>query len=562
MGRLAELIEWFIPPGIRNDEVRAGRARFFVQACLLSIFVAGGASLTYFVGEWIPGGISLGILALVLPFVPLLMRVTGSLRLAANTGLAATLLSYTVPTLFEHHLDAPLLALFGLFPYIAVLVLDTRGAVTWLLLTLATLGLISLSHHFDWVPAIAIGRPDFVAPSRSVMLIIITFLFGLRFAVDRQQAVEALHRGARAKSVFLANVSHELRTPMNAVLGLTDLMLSEELPAAQRERLELVQRSGKSLVELLDGLLDLAKIDANKLTITRDDFDLHALVRDLGSLFLPVARKHGLHFRVEGVGEGARMVRGDALRVRQVVGNLVSNAVKFTEKGGVTLRLREPAPGRFELAVIDTGIGISPGALARLFSPFEQADATTTRRFGGTGLGLAVSRQLAQLMGGELSVESAHGQGSCFTLSVPLEASTREAKAPVAEQHRVVPLDSRLPVLVVDDNPVNLTVARALVERAGFGVVTATNGEEALAAVSHQSFAAVLMDCHMPVMDGFEATRRIRALPGDERTVPIYALTASAMPEELEACRQSGMDDCLIKPVSLEALRSRLRKPG
>jgi CheY-like chemotaxis protein/anti-sigma regulatory factor (Ser/Thr protein kinase) len=257
------------------------------------------------------------------------------------------------------------------------------------------------------------------------------------------------------------------------------------------------------------------------------------------------------------VPEGPRVVRGDALRVRQVVGNLVSNAVKFTEKGGVTIRLREPTPHRFELSVLDTGIGISESALRRLFTPFEQAEATTTRRFGGTGLGLAVSRQLAQLMGGTLEVQSTHGHGSCFTLAVPLEAAAREAKPVVAEQHRLIPLDARFPVLVVDDNPVNLTVARALVERAGFGVVTATNGEEAVAAVARQSFAAVLMDCHMPVMDGFEATRRIRAVGS---TVPIYALTASAMPDELEACRQSGMNDCLIKPVSLEVLRARLQR--
>lgn len=326
---VTERIDWFIPPELRNDELPAGRARFFVQVSLLSVFFAGGASLLYFIGEWFPGALSLGLLALALPFAPLLMRLTGSLPLAAHGALGAALLSYTVPSLFEHHLDAPLLALFGLIPYIAVLVLHARGAVIWLVLTLATLGLISLSNAYDWVPVVGVGRPEFVAQARAVMLIFITFLFGLRFALDRQQTMEALSRAARAKSVFLANVSHELRTPMNAVLGLTELTLSEELTPAQRERLELVQRSGKSLVELLDGLLDLAKIDAHKLTLTKEDFDLHALIRDLGSLFDGVARKHGLRFSLEGVPEGPRVVRGDALRVRQVLGNLVSNAVKF-----------------------------------------------------------------------------------------------------------------------------------------------------------------------------------------------------------------------------------------
>jgi len=336
---------------------------------------------------------------------------------------------------------------------------------------------------------------------------------------------------------------------MNGVLGLTDLLLQSELSREQREQLELLQRSGRALVVLLNELLDMSKVEAGKMVLDPVDFDLRRLLEDLKALHQPVAHARGLTLALELTGLPPA-VHGDALRLGQVLNNLVHNAIKFTPRGSVTVAVRSPDAGRFLFEVRDTGSGIAPDALPRLFSPFAQAEAGTTRRYGGTGLGLALSRELVALMGGALEVESAAGHGTTLRFSISLEASVAALvdAVPLPQEPRPA---TTLPVLVVDDNPINLLVACGLVQKAGYRTVTATNGEEALRVVQSQPLAMVLMDCHMPVMDGYEATERIRTLDSDVALLPVIALTASALPEELERCRQSGMNDCLIKPVSL-----------
>ena len=367
---------------------------------------------------------------------------------------------------------------------------------------------------------------------------------------------ERLRGLAQTKTNFLANVSHELRTPMNGVLGLTDLLLTSELSPAQRDQLELLQRSGRSLVTLLNDLLDMSKVEAGKMELDPVDFDLRRQLEDLRALHEPVARARGLTLTLEG-SDLPSAVRGDALRLRQVLNNLLNNAIKFTPSGSVTLSVREAPPGLFHFEVKDTGIGIAKDVLPRLFSAFAQAEAGITRRYGGTGLGLALSRELVALMGGTLGVESLEGKGTTLRFTIALTPSVG-ALVEAPEVPAVRPSADVHPVLVVDDNPINLRVACGLVEKAGYRTLTATNGAEALGVVQAQPVFLVLMDCHMPVMDGYEATERIRALDGDVAMVPVIALTASAMPEELERCRRAGMNDCLIKPVTLAMLERSL----
>ncbi|MDX2014202.1 MAG: ATP-binding protein, partial [Myxococcaceae bacterium] len=373
-------------------------------------------------------------------------------------------------------------------------------------------------------------------------------------------AYQQLQEAHRAKSTFLATISHEIRTPMNGVLGLTEAMLTEPMPQTQRENLLVVQRSGKLLVSLINDLLDVTKAEAGKLSIDVHDFDVQRVLDDVKALFEPAANKKGLALRFVVGDDVVTGLRGDSMRLGQVLNNLVSNAVKFTDSGEVLVRVTAAALHTLTFEVRDSGPGIDPALLPRLFTAFEQGDGSTTRRFGGTGLGLALAQQLVTLMGGTITVDSSPGHGArfCFTLTfepgraAPRRIATPSVEAPAQPTGRAV--------LVVDDNPINLAVAAQLVEKAGFSAHKASSGVEALEAVQSRAFDLVLMDCHMPEMDGFTATERIRAMGSGVSHVPIVALTASTLPEDLEACRRSGMNEVLTKPVSLATLSSVLER--
>jgi signal transduction histidine kinase/ActR/RegA family two-component response regulator len=448
-------------------------------------------------------------------------------------------------------------AWFGVLCATGVLSLGLRAGLMWLAIdTVVVVVLEGLKAHGDIAPWL--HPSPLLSVLRGLGLVAAFVMLAGLFERIRRDAVAEAQRLAQTKSNFLANVSHELRTPMNGVLGLTDLLLQSELSSEQREHLELLQRSGRSLVVLLNDLLDMSKVEAGKMELDPIDFDLRRQLEDLRALHQPVAHARGLTLALE-FSDLPPAVRGDGLRLRQVLNNLINNAIKFTPRGSVTLGARGTAEGRFHFEVKDTGIGIAPDVLPRLFSAFAQAEAGITRRYGGTGLGLALSREFVALMGGTIEVESVVGHGTTMRFSIPLGASVA---ALVEAEPRALgqPPNAGLPVLVVDDNPINLLVACGLVEKAGYRTLTATNGAEALAIVQSQPVALVLMDCHMPVMDGYEATERIRALDSDAALVPVIALTASAMPEELERCRLSGMNDCLIKPVTLAMVERTLRQ--
>jgi CheY-like chemotaxis protein/two-component sensor histidine kinase len=337
------------------------------------------------------------------------------------------------------------------------------------------------------------------------------------------------------------------------------VMLAEPMSPSQRENLLVVQRSGKLLVSLINDLLDVTKAEAGKLTIEAHDFDVARVLDDVKALFEPGANKKGLALRFVLGDDVVTAVRGDSMRLGQVLNNLVSNAVKFTESGEVLVRVMSPTLHTLTFEVRDSGPGIEPSLLARLFTPFEQGDGSTNRRFGGTGLGLALAQQLVTLMGGTITVDSMAGHGARFTFTLTFEPARRAppATTPPSGPHAK---DTGRLVLVVDDNPINLAVAAQLVEKAGFRAHTAASGVEALEALAAHDFVLVLMDCHMPEMDGFTATERIRSMPPPVAQVPVVALTASTLPEDLEACRRSGMNEVLTKPVSLATLASVLAR--
>ena len=381
---------------------------------------------------------------------------------------------------------------------------------------------------------------------------------------DLQQEKARAEAASQAKSEFLANMSHEIRTPLNAVLGLTSLVLRSPLAAEQKAQLELVRQSGEALLVVINDVLDMSKIEAGELELELAPFSLRDCIGEALGLVAQKASDKGLALHCH-LGDGLPdAVETDAGRLRQILVNLLDNAVKFTERGEVRLEVAASPPAGGEavelsFTVRDTGIGIPAAALKRLFHPFVQADSSTSRRYGGTGLGLVISRRLAERLGGRLWVESEPGRGSVFgftircrpALAVPVRAAEPAERGSLAE---------RFPwrILVAEDNPVNQRVAVLLLEHMGYRADVAGDGIEVLQALERQSYDLILMDVQMPGMDGLEAARRLRAELPVERQPRIIALTASVLAEQRAACFAAGMDDFLGKPLGFAELEAAL----
>jgi signal transduction histidine kinase/ActR/RegA family two-component response regulator len=374
-----------------------------------------------------------------------------------------------------------------------------------------------------------------------------------------EQACADAEAAMRAKSEFLANMSHEIRTPMNGIIGTLSLLQDSGITEDQRDNFDTIRSCGESLLQLVNDILDLSKIEAGKLTLEQIPFSAEALVRDALAVVSPAARAKGLKVFRKCDPDLPPAVMGDPLRLRQVLLNLLSNAVKFTGQGSVGVELSAVKRGgdsvELQFKVSDTGIGISPEAQKSVFEPFTQADSSTTRRYGGTGLGLTISRGLIALMNGRLQMESQLGSGTCFRIFVTLRTAAGPANLRRPAQEGVRRAKRRLRILLAEDNAVNQKVAVRLLEKMGHQVEVAVDGERAVAAVSLGIYDLVLMDCQMPVMDGYAATRAIRRLNLRHR-LPIVAMTANAMPEDRRRCLEAGMDDYLSKPICTAQLYS------
>jgi signal transduction histidine kinase/CheY-like chemotaxis protein len=394
-------------------------------------------------------------------------------------------------------------------------------------------------------------------------------------AAEAQAASAEAKRANAAKSRFLAHMSHELRTPLNAVIGTLDLTRDWELPQAQARQLGTADQAARSLVELISDLLDISKAEAGELALAEKPADLADVVRAAADVVRPIAHAKGYEVRVTLDEHLPKLALLDPLRLRQVLVNLLGNAVKYTDAGEVGIAVRTHCPSqpcqRVRFTVSDSGTGIPSDRIRNLFDEFSQIESPDGHQRGGTGLGLAIAQRLVGLMGGEIQVESALGEGSQFWFELTVQTPSALAVAvPLTLAHRQEPKPSprcrtpsvdkdandkaALPVLVVDDVPTNTAIAKAMLTKAGYAVLTADNGAKALDAICSGPFGCVLMDVDMPVMDGVETARRVRELASPAGGTPIIALTAHALEEERQRCLDAGMDDFVTKPFSRESL--------
>jgi hypothetical protein len=484
-------------------------------------------------------------------------------RLEAHPKAMVRLLLWTFAFIFSlgalatTPIDVTMLGYLFLMPLISAILLSERETLGWFFRMMVMGSVVLIAGRVGFTVPQVDPLPLFNQIFNFVATLVASMALLAALSRERDRSEERAREAERTKSAFFANIGHEIRTPMNGVLGMTDALLLRDLGGEEREMAQTIRTSGTLMLALIDDLLDLSKLEAGRLVLHEGPLSMAALAGELRGLWTPLANKKHLAFSVSLDAALPAVVRVDGLRLRQVLGNLISNALKFTQSGSVRVELGRRG-GQVCCAVHDTGIGISPDQQQRLFERFVQADDARARRYQGTGLGLALSRDLATHMGGSLVVDSRLGQGSRFTCLLPLV----EAEPAVAEPTMALgQLPAGLRVLVVDDNAINRLVAQRLLDRSGCSVEVAVDGRAAIETLERREFDVVLMDVHMPEFDGLQVTRRIRE---SNQRLRIIGVSASAESEDVKSCRDAGMNDFLAKPMTRERLLETLMRhvPG
>ena len=564
------------PPVMRtgtNDLARRSRALVAVSVVVAVAFII------FLVRALLEGNTTLCIIdtvgAAVVSANLWRFRQRGDLVVSGNVLTAIAFLLLVAVIAVTGGVGLPATYMLGLIPLCSISIVSVRAGVVWAVVVGCALFGLAAAH------AGAVAFPSPFPADRLPMMTVVGSLVvtaistgvGIAYEWIKESALRDIEDANRmlkkaetkakaasqAKSEFLANMSHEIRTPMNGILGTLQLLqMQDELGDDSREFTRTALSSAESLLTLLNDLIDLAKIEAGKLQFELVPFDLHQIVADVRALFAPTATKKGLQIGLHFAPGCPHLIVSDPVRIRQVLSNLVGNAVKFTESGSVQIEVDRSPTDELMLTVTDTGIGIDEAQKEHIFDAFAQADSSTTRRFGGSGLGLSVCQRLIDGLQGRLTVRSEVGRGSAFEVCVPYSTAPADWQAEASSGAAAFLAQSResTRVLLVEDHVVNALVGRRMLESMGMEVDLSTNGREAVDAAKDGRYALIFMDCHMPEYDGFEATQELRRLGV---ATPIVALTASVMAKDRERCFASGMNGFLSKPIPRDALANALR---